>query len=87
MMLNHPTLDKLERLRFTGMVKALVEQTSVPGIEELSFEERLGLLVDREVTERNNRRLESRLRQAKLRQQACIEPESVTLSDLHCQIC
>ncbi|MBT3336107.1 MAG: ATP-binding protein [Methylococcales bacterium] len=72
-MLNHPTLDKLERLRFTGMVKALVEQTSVPGIEELSFEERLGLLVDREVTERNNRRLESRLRQAKLRQQACIE--------------
>ena len=46
-MLNHPTLDKLEALRFNGMVKALTEQMTVPDIEELSFEERLGLLVDR----------------------------------------
>jgi len=42
-----PTLDKLEALRFNGMVKALTEQMAVPDIEELSFEERLGLLVDR----------------------------------------
>jgi hypothetical protein len=39
----------------------------------LTFEERLGLLVDRELTERENRRLTTRLRQAKLRQTACIE--------------
>jgi len=72
-MLNHPTLDKLEALRFSGMAKALTEQMAVPDIEELSFEERLGLLVDREMTEREDRRLKTRLRQAKLRQSACVE--------------
>jgi DNA replication protein DnaC len=44
-----------------------------PDISQLSFEERLGLLVDREITERDNRRLTSRLRQARLKQQACLE--------------
>jgi DNA replication protein DnaC len=72
-MLNHPTLDKLQDLRFTGMVKALTEQMTLPDIDELSFEERLGLLVDREMTEREDRRLTTRLRQAKLKQNACIE--------------
>ena len=72
-MLNHPTLDKLETLRFNGMAKALTEQMAVPDIEDLSFEERLGLLVDREMTEREDRRLKTRLRQAKLRQSACVE--------------
>jgi len=72
-MLNHPTRDKLETLRFTGMVKALNEQAAMPDIEALSFEERLGLLVDREITERQDRRLKTRLRQAKLKQNACIE--------------
>jgi len=72
-MLNHPTLDKLEALRFTGMAKALTEQISLPNIEEVSFEERLGLLVDREMTEREDRRLKTRLRRAKLKQNACIE--------------
>lgn len=72
-MLNHPTLDKLEALRFTGMAKALTEQITLPNIEELSFEERLGLLVDREMTEREDRRLKSRLRGAKLKQNACVE--------------
>ncbi|MCP3669541.1 MAG: ATP-binding protein, partial [Gammaproteobacteria bacterium] len=72
-MLNHPTLDKLQDLRFTGMAKALTEQMALPDIEDLSFEERLGLLVDREVTEREDRRLQTRLRQAKLKQNACIE--------------
>lgn len=72
-MLNHPTLDKLQSLRFTGMVKALEEQMALPDIEDLSFEARLGLLVDREVTERNDRRMTTRLRQAKLKQSACIE--------------
>lgn len=72
-MLNHPTLDKLQSLRFTGMAKALTEQMSIPDIDELSFEERLGLLIDREVTERDDRRLTTRLRQAKLKQNTCIE--------------
>jgi len=72
-MLNHPTLDKLHELRFIGMARALTEQMALPDIDDLSFEERLGLLVDREATEREDRRLQSRLRQAKLKQNACIE--------------
>ena len=72
-MLTHPTLDKLQALRLTGMVKALSEQMHMPDISDLSFEERLGLLVDREMTERHDRRLKTRLRQAKLRLSASIE--------------
>ena len=72
-MLTHPTLDTLPTLRRTGMSHALVEQLQLSDITALSFEERLGLLVDREVTERANRRLTTRLRQAKRRQTACIE--------------
>jgi DNA replication protein DnaC len=72
-MLSHPTLDKLHELKLTGMVHALSDQMQMPDITDLSFEERLGLLVDREITERDNRRLKSRLQRAKLRQSACIE--------------
>lgn len=72
-MLTHPTLDKLQTLRLTGMVKALHEQMHMPDIADLSFEERLGLLVDREMTERHDRRLKTRLRQAKLRLNASLE--------------
>jgi DNA replication protein DnaC len=72
-MLNHPTFDKLLALRLSGMHQALMEQMQTPDMTALSFEERLGLLVDRESTERENRRLTTRLRQAKLRQTACIE--------------
>ena len=72
-MLNHPTLDKLQALRLTGMVKALSEQMHMSDISDLSFEERLGLLVDREMTERHGRRLKTRLRQAKLRLSAALE--------------
>lgn len=72
-MLNHPTLEKLQRLKFTGMATALSEQMAMPDIASLSFEERLGLLVDRELTVREDRRLTSRLRQARLRHNAAIE--------------
>ena len=72
-MLPHPTLDKLQPLRLTGMSQALVEQLQLPDIAALTFEERFGLLVDRECTDRENRRLTTRLRQAKLRQTASIE--------------
>jgi DNA replication protein DnaC len=72
-MLTHPTSEKLHSLRLLGMVKALDEQRRMPEIQDLSFEERLGLLVDREVTERDNRRLSSRLRKAKLRLEAAVE--------------
>jgi len=72
-MLTHPTHEKLQSLRFFGMANALSEQLHMPEIEELSFDERLGLLIDREMTERENRRLANRLRKAKLRQSASVE--------------
>jgi len=72
-MLNNPTFEKLKQLRFTGMLAALEEQAQNPEMEALSFEERLGLMVDRELDERATRRLKSRLKQAKLRQEASIE--------------
>ena len=52
---------------------ALAEQLGAPEIETLSFEERLGLLVERELGERNSRQLTNRLRRARLRHAACVE--------------
>ena len=72
-MLNHPTLEKLQTLRLSGMLKALSEQLNMADIDTLGFEERLGLLADREITEREDRRLKTRLRQARLKHNACIE--------------
>lgn len=72
-MLTHPTLEKLQNLRLTGMLKAFEDQQQTEEVEALGFEERLGLMVDREITERDNRRLKTRLRKAKLRQDAVIE--------------
>jgi len=72
-MLMHPTLDKIEQLRLFGMAKALREQLQNQKATALNFEERLGLIVDREMSERENRRLAARLRTAKLRISASIE--------------
>lgn len=72
-MLTHPTLEKLESLRLTGMLTALQEQMKMDDINDLSFEERLGLLVDREAVCRESRRLKTRLRKAKLRHDAAVE--------------
>ena len=72
-MLTHPTVDKLQQLRCAGMAKAFAEQLDSSGVDALSFEERLGLLVDREVTERHSRQLTNRLRRARLKHDACIE--------------
>ena len=72
-MLHHPTLDKLQTLKLAGMITALLEQRESTEIDALSFEERLGLLVDREITYRDDRRMSNRLRRAKLRHNACLE--------------
>lgn len=74
-MLNNPTIEKLQSLKLTGMIKALEEQIRMPDLKELTFEERQGLLVDREVTERKNRKLQTRLKKAKLRLNA--SPEDI----------
>jgi len=72
-MLTHPTIDKLRTLQLRGMLAALEDQQRTPDIDALTFEERLGLLLDREATTRADRRLKARLTQAKLRQQASLE--------------
>jgi DNA replication protein DnaC len=73
-MLTHPTLDQLRMLKLDGMARALEEQRQQPACQELAFEDRLGLLVDREASWRSNRRLDRLLRQAKLKHpQACLE--------------
>jgi len=72
-MLNHPTLDKLETMKFFGMARAFAEQLDSADIGELDFEDRFALLVDREWTARHDRQLSNRLRRAKLRHNACAE--------------
>lgn len=72
-MLLHPTLDKLKALKLEGMVSALTDQETLSDADTMSFEERLGLLVDREVTVRQSNKLKLRLSRAKLRQEAAIE--------------
>src|ERR1700688_4222247 len=72
-MLTHPTHERLITLGLTGMAKAFEEQRRSPDLDALSFEERIGLLVDREAAERDTKRLTTRLKFAALRQSACVE--------------
>jgi DNA replication protein DnaC len=72
-MLKHPIVEVLFSLRLNGMARAFEEQLAMPDLASLSFEDRFGLLVEREATERRSRRLRNRLRAAKLRQNACVE--------------
>jgi DNA replication protein DnaC len=72
-MLEHPTLDKLASLKLTGMLEAMQEQRQIGAYGELSFEERLGMLVDREATMRQNRLIAGRMKRAALRQEAAVE--------------
>jgi len=71
--MQHPLLDKLTQLKCDGMKIALQEQFQQATMDSLSFEDRLLLLLEREMTQRNHRRLQVRLKQAKLKQTACIE--------------
>jgi len=72
-MLTHPILETLQAMKFYGMRRAFEDQMQMADIGKMSFEERLGLLVDREKTERENRRLKTRLHKAKLRHNATME--------------
>jgi DNA replication protein DnaC len=72
-MLTNNTLDNLRALRLPGMARGLSEQREHPDYDALGFEERLSMLLDRELTERANRRLERMLKAARLRVAASIE--------------
>jgi len=73
-MLAHQTIDKLAVLGLTAMAATLAEQITTPGPwSELSFEDRLGLLADKEADARDTRALARRLKTAKLRYPAAVE--------------
>jgi DNA replication protein DnaC len=72
-MLLHHTLERLHELRLRGMAEALDEQLNHSAAAELGFEDRLGMLVERELTWRDNRRLQRLLQEARLRVDASIE--------------
>ena len=72
-MLTHPLYDQLRQLKLDGFLNGVLEQESQPDIDQLTFMDRLGLLLDRELSARENKRLASRLREAKLKQAAAIE--------------
>src|SRR3984893_18557842 len=72
-MLPHPTHDRLIALGLVGMAKAFEEQRKQPAVAWLTFEARIGLLVDRQDSQRESRRLVTWLKLANLRQNATIE--------------
>lgn len=73
-MLINQTLERLQELRLAGMAEALSEQLERPErYAELEFTTRLGLLVDREAQDRDNRRVTRNLKTARLRSHACVE--------------
>ena len=74
-MLTQPLFDKLTQLRLSAFRVALEEQLQNPQYAELTFEDRLGLLVDRECTHRESNRLKRRLKAARL-------PLPATMEDL-----
>jgi DNA replication protein DnaC len=72
-MLTEPTIDKLISMRLRGMAEAFRQQQESADMQRLSFEERLGLLIDRQWNWRESRALERRLRNGRLQGPACIE--------------
>lgn len=72
-MLNEQTHQKLVAMKLHGMAAAFQQYLDGPAKDNLSFEERVGMMVDREWTVRQERRLKKRLGGAKLREPACIE--------------
>jgi DNA replication protein DnaC len=72
-MLEQPMIEKLLAMRLQGMAEALTTQEQDPAARELSFLERLGMLVDQQWNWRENQALARRLKAAKLRGNTCVE--------------
>ena len=72
-LLTHPTLDQLGQLGLPGMAQAFAELQASGEAADLSQADWLGLLLDRELTHRRDKRLAARLRYARPRQQASVE--------------
>jgi DNA replication protein DnaC len=73
-MMNEQTCEKLAAMKLSGFARAFREYLNGQAVTDaLTFEERFGMMVDTEWTERENRRLKTRLTQSRLREPACIE--------------
>src|SRR4029079_18669306 len=72
-MLNQPTIEKLQAMKLHGMAEAFQEQIEIPESSELSFEERLGLLVDRQWPWRKALSLTRRLQLARFKERGVVE--------------
>lgn len=72
-MLNQQTLDKLYIMKLLGMADGFKEQLQQPSFQDLSFDQRFGMLVDGQWTWKENKRLKRLLKEAKLKLQACVE--------------
>lgn len=72
-MLTQPTLDKLNAMKLSAMAQAFADQMQSPDMAALTFEERFGLIIDFQMTAQENRRMQSRLKNARLRLSATIE--------------
>jgi len=72
-MLNQQTIEKLYTMKLNAMAEAFKEQMNSPDISELAFPERFGLLVDRQWSWREDRRMQRLLKNAKLKINACVE--------------
>ena len=72
-MLNQQTLEKLYAMKLNAMADAFKEQIQQPDMNELAFEERFSLLVDRLWTWKEDRRMNRLLKGAKLKINGCVE--------------
>ena len=79
-MLTNQTIETLKHLRLFGMARTLQEQSESLELQQLSFDDRIGLMVDRERLEQENRKLTARLRKARLGQTAAVENLDVKVS-------
>ena len=73
MTLRQPNIERLLQLKLSGMVEALEEQRDIPDIEQLSFDDRLAMLLEREIEHRDQKSYLNNLRQAQLRIRADVQ--------------
>ena len=73
MTLINPNIERMLQLKLDGMAEAMRDHQDVPDIDRLDFHDRLAMLLESEVTHRNNKSYRAYLRKAQLRYRACIE--------------
>lgn len=72
-MLTHPLINQMRELKLFGMLEAFEGLKQLPDADKLGFEDRLSLLIEKEKNYREQRKLKTRLKKAKLRLSACME--------------